>query len=59
MHKGIQQLGLSRTLAADQSMQETGARLVFSNRNDYFPDTRYRAALSSEVQMSQGQISTR
>eukprot|EP00913_Durusdinium_trenchii_P018014 g16927.t2 len=22
--------------------QETGARLVFSNRNDYFPDTKYR-----------------
>ena len=22
--------------------QETGARLVFSNRNDYFPETKYR-----------------
>ena len=27
-------------------MQETGARLVFSNRNDYFPDTKYRAECS-------------
>mmetsp|Transcript_136591 Transcript_136591/g.323559 ORF Transcript_136591/g.323559 Transcript_136591/m.323559 type:complete len:497 (+) Transcript_136591:29-1519(+) len=26
----------------DEIQKETGARLVFSNRNDYFPDTRYR-----------------
>ncbi|CAJ1441571.1 unnamed protein product, partial [Effrenium voratum] len=26
----------------DEIQQETGARLVFSNRNDYFPDTKYR-----------------
>lgn len=26
----------------DDIQKETGARLVFSNRNDYFPDTKYR-----------------
>ncbi|CAE7038480.1 Pcbp3 [Symbiodinium natans] len=26
----------------DEIQKETGARLVFSNRNDYFPETRYR-----------------
>mmetsp|Transcript_32401 Transcript_32401/g.61012 ORF Transcript_32401/g.61012 Transcript_32401/m.61012 type:complete len:493 (+) Transcript_32401:43-1521(+) len=28
--------------AKDSIQKETGARLVFSNRNDYFPETRYR-----------------
>ena len=36
------------TIPARDNSQETGARLIFSNRSDYFPHTHYRARLSGK-----------
>jgi hypothetical protein len=39
---GPSSLNVSWAFLPAVAVQETGARLVFSNRNDYFPDTKYR-----------------